>query len=116
MVAGGLTSAEVQDIEVVTGDYLPLTVVIPGDYSAATIAAQVRTAQSHTAPLVGSFTVVSSVFDHVKTTVTIALEPSVTRAMGAYDVCYWDIEVTAVAGEPVTYRRGRFIVIQDVTA
>ena len=103
-------------MEVVTGDYFPLTIVIPGDWTTAAFTGEVRSAQSVTAPLIGSFTMVSVIDDGASTTVTMALTPTVTRAMGAHEVCNWDFQVEREAGQPMTYRRGRFVMVQDVTA
>lgn len=106
----------VSDIEVIAGDYLQMSIVLKGDYSAATIQAQVRSAQRYDAVLLGSFAVVAATYDGTYTSITLSLTPAETRAMGAYEVCYWDFCTTLYANQPHTWFIGELAMVQDVTA
>ena len=103
------------DIEVVAGDYFPMSVVLSGDYSTATIAAQVRATQSYQGVLLGTFVVTSKTYDGTYTTVVMHLTPTDTRVMGAYEICYYDFCTTVYADQPRTWFIGQFIMVQDVT-
>lgn len=104
------------DIEVVAGDYFPLSVVLAGDYSTAVVQSQVRSTQHYQGTLLGTFVVTSQTYDGTYTTVVMHLTPTDTRAMGAYEICYYDFCTTVYANQPHTWFIGQLIMVQDVTA
>ena len=106
----------VSDIEVIAGDYFQLSVVLTGDYSGATLKSEVRSAQRYDATLLGSFAIISATYDGTYTSVTMSLTPAETRAMGAFEVCFWDFCATLYANQPRTLFIGELSMVQDVTA
>ena len=104
------------ELATVAGDYLQMSIVLKGDYSTATLASQVRSAQRYDATLLGTFTIISAVYDGTYTSVTMSLTPAETRAMGVHEVCYWDFCATLYADQPRTLFIGEFSMVQDVTA